>query len=213
MRFANQYRPGFARFAPMPPTSAARWNTSSALGIAEHAGGVVHRREVVVGAAGDDDFVTVGLEALTRCDPRNPPPPVTSTRIECRLQVASGTGAADAGLAGCPVRLSAWPASRSPSVSKCSGADSAYRNCGVGRDLSFCSPSSPSTTRSRTPRSAGTTRRSTSRMRAASPTTACCRRTAWAPTTPRRGTWRSLDSWAVSAGRSTCRTRTILASS
>ena len=25
IRFANQYRPGFARFAPMPPTSAARW--------------------------------------------------------------------------------------------------------------------------------------------------------------------------------------------
>ena len=34
------------------------------LGIAEHAGGVVHRGEVVVGAAGDDDLVTVGLEAL-----------------------------------------------------------------------------------------------------------------------------------------------------
>ena len=34
------------------------------LGVAEHAGRVVHRREVVVGAAGDDDLVAVGLEAL-----------------------------------------------------------------------------------------------------------------------------------------------------
>ena len=34
------------------------------LGVAEHPRGVVHRREVVVGAARDDDLVAVGLEAL-----------------------------------------------------------------------------------------------------------------------------------------------------
>ncbi len=132
------------------------------LGVAEHPRGVVHRREVVVGAAGDDDLVAVGLEALDEVRSEESSAAGDEHAHRCRLQVASGTGAADAGLAGCPIRLDAWPAPRSPSVSKCGGADSAYRNCRRRPRLSFCSPSSPSTTRSRTPRSAGTTRRSTS---------------------------------------------------
>ena len=48
----------------MPPTSAARWKTSSGPASREHPRRVLHRRQVVVRAARDDDVVAVALEPL-----------------------------------------------------------------------------------------------------------------------------------------------------
>ena len=63
-RFAYQYRPGFARFAPMPPTSAARWKTSSGRTSAKQARGVVPAGQVVVGPARHERVLALRPEAV-----------------------------------------------------------------------------------------------------------------------------------------------------
>ena len=48
-------RPGFSRLAPMPPTTAARWMTTSGRAVREGLSDPLDRAQVVLGAAGHED--------------------------------------------------------------------------------------------------------------------------------------------------------------
>ena len=86
MALSNRNRPGWSRLAPMPPTRAARWNTSCGPGVGQQplAGRAVD--QVVVAAARHERgrCTPRARRASTTKLPRKPAPPVTTTRLPAR---------------------------------------------------------------------------------------------------------------------------------
>src|SRR3954470_11556841 len=75
----------------MPPTSAARWKTSSGWASAKSRSALASRVRAYSRLRATKGSIPSASSRSTRCDPRKPPPPVTSTRMPASVDAEDGT--------------------------------------------------------------------------------------------------------------------------
>src|SRR5439155_20805250 len=89
--------PGFARLAPMPPTSAARWTTSSGSASANSRAASSQEVRSYSALRATNGSCPAARKRATTCEPRKPPPPVTSTFTPATLVAVEELGAVGEG--------------------------------------------------------------------------------------------------------------------
>src|SRR5439155_7797815 len=89
--------PGFARLAPMPPTSAARWTTSSGSASANSRAASSQEVRSYSARRATNGSCPAARKRATTCEPRKPPPPVTSTFTPATLVTVEELGAVSQG--------------------------------------------------------------------------------------------------------------------